>query len=245
MSINPLPPNRLPPLPSLTRQIPLTSLPQSPPQPPQQPSPLLPPVHSLFPIAHRSPPHYPIPNNHDVLISHIRYYAQSPGPGDRTALPRASNPSASTFRSRENLKQYVRVLYRCEGERPFQCILCDTCFIKKDHAIKHVRAIHFKERPHICLHCHSRFGQRSDLNKHIRAVHLRSKPYACEQCGICFSHRGNQLRHQQVVHEKKRPFPCTLCHSSFAEKSNMLKHRKAVHKINKISLSSSSPKSST
>ena len=77
-----------------------------------------------------------------------------------------------------------------EGDKPFKCTICYTCF-----------------------------SQNNNLKGHMESVHEGKKPFKCTICDADFSRKPNLKVHMDSVHEGKKLFQCTICNFCFAEKS--------------------------
>ncbi|KAI8431723.1 hypothetical protein MSG28_016183 [Choristoneura fumiferana] len=66
------------------------------------------------------------------------------------------------------------------GERPYECEVCGSKFIRSYGLKVHMR-IHTGEKPYECSECGFKFCYRNDLNEHMR-IHTGEKPYECTVC---------------------------------------------------------------
>ena len=72
-----------------------------------------------------------------------------------------------------------------EGNKPFQCNVCNASFTRKQGLKIHINSIHEKKEPYKCSICDTSFTRRQGLKEHIDSIHEKIKPY---KCNICDTH---------------------------------------------------------
>ena len=119
-----------------------------------------------------------------------------------------------------------------EGNKPFQCNICDASFVEKRGLNRHVASVHEKKKPFQCSICNYGSAEKSKLKGHIASVHEGIRPFQCNICDASFVGKGDLNRHVASVHEKKR-VACTLCNRTYpySKKYTLKKHMLLSHGV--------------
>ena len=86
-------------------------------------------------------------------------------------------PQPSNIHSNENFEKRDLLSHTAfvhEGKRPkkpYQCLICDAMFSRKDHLNGHVSAVHEGKKPYKCSYCEYRGSQKPHLKAHIKSNH--------------------------------------------------------------------------
>ncbi|XP_062304657.1 zinc finger protein 84-like isoform X2 [Osmerus eperlanus] len=107
------------------------------------------------------------------------------------------------------------------GEKPYQCLECNTTFSWKSRFLVHMRT-HTGEKPYQCLECNRTFNWNSHFLVHMR-THTREKPYQCLECKKSFTFKRSLLHHM-IIHTGEKPFQCPECNKAFGPKAALVVH---------------------
>ena len=112
-----------------------------------------------------------------------------------------------------------------EGNKPFNCELCDYRSHQKGDLKKHVATVHEGNKQTKRLIC----NEKRDTKNHNAAIHEVRKPFKCDICDYTCSRKRNLNRHVETVHEGNKPFKCNICEYGYSTKSILNKHIASVH----------------
>ena len=114
-----------------------------------------------------------------------------------------------------------------EGDKPFKCTICYTCFSQNHHLKGHMESVHEEKNPFQCDNCDFSTSQKSNLKIHKASVHEGKKPYQCITCGANFAQKIVLKRHMESIHEKNKPYRCEICEYRCSQKGDLAIHFKS------------------
>ncbi|CAH2062216.1 unnamed protein product, partial [Iphiclides podalirius] len=140
------------------------------------------------------------------------------------------------------------------GEEGYQCVMCDSTFIKVRTLVIHM-SVHFNNysceicgsgfmtlrllKKHLEVHesgnfhcdrCNKVFNTSYKLSLHIRGVHLKQFPRRCPICPERFNSNYRRTKHLQDVHNQStRVHKCKTCGRGFNLKYHLVCHTRSVH----------------
>ena len=100
-----------------------------------------------------------------------------------------------------HLKQLKMEKY--EGNKKFECNICNTLFVLKSGLKRHISSVHEKKKPFTCNICDSNFANHSDIKFHVASVHQGNKQFECNICNASFVLKSGLKMHISSVHEEK------------------------------------------
>ena len=114
-----------------------------------------------------------------------------------------------------------------EGQKPYQCDICEKSFTMKSDLRRHVATVHNKERPFQCPQCSKTFGQSGSLKTHVSVVHNKES-FQCSKCSKTFTRKINMKEHVTNVHEGKNAITHQNIDHSAGEEDNIEKYKVGV-----------------
>lgn len=124
----------------------------------------------------------------------------------------------SGFSTKGNLKRHLKAH---NGEKPFQCDVCETKFTEKKSLKIHLRK-HTGEKPYKCEKCDKVFSQTGVLKLHM-AIHNEKRKFECQKCDKTFRQRS-QLNLHVMRHEGVKNLGCSKCDAKFLTKGDLERH---------------------
>jgi uncharacterized Zn-finger protein len=77
---------------------------------------------------------------------------------------------------------------------PYECLICDKKFVKKDYWKRHVLS---HENMFECEICNKKFTHHHHLNQHM-TVHKETREHQCEICGFTVRFKFNLVKHKKT-----------------------------------------------
>jgi uncharacterized Zn-finger protein len=129
------------------------------------------------------------------ILSAARSFEQARERGVHTTERNFVCPVGSKkFTSDETLKQHVS---NCNSHKMQQCNYCNKAFARKDHLMKHIQGVHFKEQKYICQRCNKGYMSQGAMLQHVGKAHME-KNFECHKCSRKFA---TNVRLQILIQE--------------------------------------------
>ncbi|XP_026482476.1 zinc finger protein 525-like [Ctenocephalides felis] len=156
--------------------------------------------------------------------------SESPSEDDKTCLQRFMN-------SEVTIDEEVKQELDDEGEKLFECSICNKAFITKYLLDLHVcntlekhsnlnesdkKRAHIGNGSHICEICNKVCSTSTVLVRHLR-LHTGERPYKCEICNKGFISSTN-LKAHSYTHTGIYPYECERCHKTYRFPTSLKKH---------------------
>ena len=135
-------------------------------------------------------------------------------------------------------------------ERPFECFICNSTFLREGHLNVHFRQIHAdmdkRSGMYKCNYCPKTFQHHkiNSLREHLERDHpigKSQKQNATKSSNSSHSPRKFQTfvkfrQHEILInkHRKLFPFPCQVCKSKFILASSLKQHMKNCHTVHSL-----------
>eukprot|EP00092_Neocalanus_flemingeri_P020337 GFUD01022031.1.p1 GENE.GFUD01022031.1~~GFUD01022031.1.p1 ORF type:complete len:408 (+),score=59.43 GFUD01022031.1:35-1258(+) len=121
------------------------------------------------------------------------------------------------------------------GKKPLlTCGFCCAKFEAPVQLENHLRS-HTKSKPFQCSVCNKCFVSKSNLSAHQRLHEGTALRYACSQCEKKFSH-PSEVKQHMVVHTGIRAYTCNQCGNKYSRYPSLWKHLKKCTYTKKIVL---------
>lgn len=144
--------------------------------------------------------------------------------GVKTKKTHKCNVCDIMFPHHSSLNRHINQVHN--GEKRFQCDICDKKYSALAHLQDHLRA-HSGEKPFMCNVCNKKFSRKSILVGH-QQVHTREKLFKCEICDKTYTRQSDLQRHKRETHIGKKTFECDVCNKNFS-RQEILKSHTRVH----------------
>jgi hypothetical protein len=131
------------------------------------------------------------------------------------------------YTSDGTLKQHVS---NSHSQKLQQCNYCDKAFARKDHLMKHIQGVHFKERKYICQHCSKGYTSQGAMLQHVGKAHLE-KNFECHKCSRKFATNVRLQIHIQETTSAENSFVCQVCEERFSSAASLFEHSGKSHKM--------------
>ena len=117
--------------------------------------------------------------------------------------------------------------------RNFQCDICSSKFIRRDHLKRHHKNVHGDHKKIYCEFCGKYINEmiyhkHSSKCKFVFDEKYTGHEFQCNSCRRSYKGKDALNKHVKAVHEKIR-FTCDLCSQSFVTKRDLKYHHQAVH----------------
>ncbi|KAE8747186.1 hypothetical protein FOCC_FOCC006053 [Frankliniella occidentalis] len=114
---------------------------------------------------------------------------------------------------------------RHAGEKPYNCVFCSKSFVDSNALVLHLRT-HTGDKPHKCSFCPKAFSDPNALKVHER-FHTGERRHQCQFCDKAFF-LPHHLKHHVRTHTGERPCKCQYCPMAFADPATLKRHQ-TVH----------------